>query len=102
MLKFRPVSFDVAGDITAKPLTAAERRWLEDLNKVLQACPSKRLAAATSGGPDLSIYDSVCEADPGYREEFEESGRDAIPFLQEKGLHLAKVHATFNIDSTAA
>lgn len=44
-------------------LTAAERRWLKDLQAVLDACPSQRLGFYTIGDHDVSIYDRSKEAE---------------------------------------
>jgi hypothetical protein len=44
-------------ELNCKPLTKKERAWIERLEKVLLACPSKRLSALTIGDPSLQIYD---------------------------------------------
>jgi len=38
-------------------LNAAEKKWIADLQAVLDACPSKRLGFYTIGDPTVSIYD---------------------------------------------
>lgn len=43
--------------MSAKPLTKAEAKWLADLEKLLQSCPSNRLGAYTTGDATLYIYD---------------------------------------------
>jgi len=43
--------------MSADPLTKVEARWLAQLEKLLLACPSKRLGAYTVGDPTLNIYD---------------------------------------------
>lgn len=43
--------------MSAKPLTKAEAKWLADLEKLLQSCPSNRLGAYTTGDTTLHIYD---------------------------------------------
>ncbi len=57
-----------------KPLTNAEKKWIDEVNAVLAKCPSKRLGFATIGDPtvfifDVTRYDEVCkkmERDGGY------------------------------------
>lgn len=44
---------------TTKPLTKAERSWLEEVQAVLDRCPSKRLAFATIGDCDVTVYDQT-------------------------------------------
>ncbi|MEL5661951.1 hypothetical protein PTT73_10500 [Serratia ureilytica] len=38
-------------------LTAAERKWLNDVQKVLNRCPSTRLGFFTIGDKDVFVYD---------------------------------------------
>lgn len=38
-------------------LNAAEKKWLSDLQAVLDACPSDRLGFYTIGDPSVSVYD---------------------------------------------
>lgn len=84
----------------AKPLTQAEKKWLADLQAVLDACPSDRLGAFTVGDPDVGFFDHKvykawllanprAELDVG--EELRVSGAD---------LH-ACVRFPFNVDSRA-
>lgn len=40
-------------------LTAAEKKWLADLQAVLDACPSKRLGFFTTGDPSVSVFDET-------------------------------------------
>ncbi|MGR5945688.1 hypothetical protein [Enterobacter sp. C4G1] len=37
-------------------LTKQEKVWVKRLNKLLAECPSKRLAFATTGDCDVSIF----------------------------------------------
>lgn len=37
-------------------LTKQEKAWVKKLNKILAECPSNRLAFATTGGCDVSIF----------------------------------------------
>ena len=90
-----PVTF--ASNSTASPLTPEERAWLRRVNKVLQECPSARLAAATMGDSFLVFYDKEAES----RASFSDSEGDFIPFLKRRGLDLADVYTSFRIDSTS-
>ncbi|MBH2791562.1 hypothetical protein I5L37_10075 [Serratia marcescens] len=38
-------------------LTAAERKWLNEVQKVLNRCPSTRLGFFTIGDKDVFVYD---------------------------------------------
>lgn len=38
-------------------LNAAEKKWIAELQAVLDACPSKRLGFYTIGDPTIYIYD---------------------------------------------
>ncbi|MGO4744032.1 hypothetical protein [Serratia quinivorans] len=38
-------------------LTKAEKKWLEELQEVLNRCPSKNLGFYTIGDPVLYVYD---------------------------------------------
>lgn len=42
-------------------LTAAEKKWIADVQEVLAACPSDRLGFYTIGDPDVVIYDRTKE-----------------------------------------
>jgi len=41
----------------AEPLTQAERKWLKDLQRVLDRCPSTRLGFFTIGDPEVTVID---------------------------------------------
>lgn len=42
-------------------LTAAEQKWIDDLNTLLAKCPSKRLGFYTIGDRDVYVYDFTKE-----------------------------------------
>lgn len=46
-----------------KPLTKAERRWLDELQDVLNRCPSERLGFFTIGDNFLMLHDANREAE---------------------------------------
>lgn len=43
-------------------LTTAERKWLREMQTLLDACPSNRLGFYTIGDPDVGVYDRTREA----------------------------------------
>lgn len=43
-------------------LTAAEKKWIEDLQAHLNACPSERIGFYTIGDRDVELYDRTKEA----------------------------------------
>lgn len=56
-------------------LTKQENVWIKKLNKLLAECPSKRLAFATTGDCDVSIfnqpqYDAICDEQENNGGEF--------------------------------
>lgn len=57
-----------------KPLTKAERAWLEEVQAVLDRCPSKRLGFFTIGDPNVMLHDATREDEIG--EELEKNGGD--------------------------
>ena len=44
-------------------MTASETQWLRDMQKLLAACPSKRLGFYTIGDPQVFVYDRTKEGD---------------------------------------
>ncbi|WP_048796176.1 MULTISPECIES: hypothetical protein [Serratia] len=40
-------------------LTKAEKKWLEELQEVLNRCPSKRLEFFTIGDPSIGVIDAT-------------------------------------------
>ncbi|CAI1744431.1 hypothetical protein [Serratia entomophila] len=38
-------------------LTKAEKKWLDELQEVLNRCPTDRLGFYTVGDPDITVYD---------------------------------------------
>jgi len=56
-------------------LTKQEKDWVNKLNKLLAECPSKRLAFATTGDSDVSIfnqpqYGAICDEQENNGGEF--------------------------------
>lgn len=44
-----------------KPLTKKERAWLEDVQELLNRCPSTRIAFFTVGDPFVGLHDATRE-----------------------------------------
>ena len=40
-------------------LTQKEKKWVDDVNKLLAKCPSKRIGFFTIGDNNLNIYDTT-------------------------------------------
>ncbi len=43
-------------------LTSDEKKWLSDMQNLLDRCPSKRLGFYTIGDPAIAVYDLTKEA----------------------------------------
>lgn len=81
-------------------LTKAENKWLEELQEVLNRCPSKRLGFATAGDRDITVYDSsfsdlICKT-------LEHEGGDYIPTATKLGAVLGAINFPALVESTAA
>ena len=86
-------------ETVAPPLSDAEKAWLHRLHKVLAACPSSRLASATSGDAKLVIYDRTLEK---YDMEKAFASQDFIPYLRDAEIALCDMPMPFEVASTAA
>lgn len=81
-------------------LTAAERKWLNDVQRVLNRCPSKRLGFATMGDRDVTVYDtSFSQAIEDHI--FSSGTGDFIPTADQLGAVLGVVTFPANVESTA-
>ncbi|ECC3629195.1 hypothetical protein JJH17_002494 [Salmonella enterica subsp. enterica serovar Weltevreden] len=58
-------------------LTPAEKAWVKKLNKLLAECPSDRIAFATTGDCDVSLFDVTLYDD--IFNEVESRGGEFIP-----------------------
>lgn len=83
----------------AKALTTAEKKWLKDLEQLLNSLPSKRLGAYTIGDADLIFYEKVVS--DAWCAENPRKVLDACAQHQAAGSHLATITAGFQIDSCA-
>lgn len=82
-------------------LTAAERRWLEKLQQLLDECPTDRLQAYTIGDPYLTIFDGSKMEEindiitaSGFHKDFCNAAEDAQA-------NLSPLRFPFNVHSTA-
>ncbi|MBI6134373.1 hypothetical protein JEP93_14265 [Serratia marcescens] len=81
-------------------LTAAERKWLNDVQKVLNRCPSKRLGFATLGDRNVTVYDtSFSQAIEDHI--FSSGTGDFIPTADRMGAVLGEITFPANVESTA-
>ncbi|MGL5215843.1 MAG: hypothetical protein ACRC8R_12005 [Aeromonas hydrophila] len=85
--------------MSAKPLTAAEAKWVKDLQAILNKCPSKRMIAFTIGDNDVTIYDRsfCCQID----DIVNRSNKDVGQAVSMVGAELASVIFPFPVESTA-
>ena len=82
-----------------KPLTKAERDWLDKLQSLLNDCPSDRLGAYTIGDPDIEIYDTRYESQ--INERLESGNVDFCSAVSEVGAGLFSLKTPFCVHSTA-
>jgi hypothetical protein len=88
-------------NVSAKPLTKAETKWLADVEKLLLACPSKRIGAYTVGDDMLFVYDKeVCDSWLA-ENRLPRDGLDADALHRRAGSHLGRISTGFKIDSCA-
>lgn len=80
-------------------LTKAEKKWLEELQEVLNRCPSKRLGFATAGDHDITVYDSSFS--DAIFVVIEREGGDYIPTATKLGAVLGEIVFPANVESTA-
>ncbi|MBO1561834.1 hypothetical protein [Yersinia pseudotuberculosis] len=63
-------------------LTAAEKKWVKEVNALLAKCPSKRIGFYTIGDNNVMLYDAEQFKDKG----LEDDHRDLIAVLADHGL----------------
>lgn len=85
--------------MTVKKLTAAERKWLGDLQAVLDKCPSQRLGGYTIGDANITIYDKLVF--DNYRDNNPRDERDDVLIHQEIGTKLGVIDTPFQIDGVS-
>lgn len=87
--------------MSAKPLSKAESKWLADVEKLLRACPSKRLGAYTTGDDELNIYDKEVSDAWLAENRLSRDVLDAYEQHKRAGSHLGRISTGFQIDSCA-
>ncbi|CAI1573865.1 Uncharacterised protein [Serratia entomophila] len=81
-------------------LTKAETKWLDELQEVLNRCPSNRLGFATIGDRDVTVYDtSFSQAIEDHI--FSSGTGDFIPTADQLGAVLGEITFPANVESTA-
>lgn len=81
-------------------LTKEEKAWVKQLNALLDKCPSKRLAFATIGDCDVSIFDVTRYSD--ICDEQEQCGGEFIPAANRIGaLFDERLNFPNQVESTA-
>lgn len=85
--------------VTTKPLTAAEKKWVEKLESVLAECPSNRIGAFTIGDPYLVLYDRSFEGAIDARQNRGDGDFGGI--VSSLGCKLGVVYFPFHVHSTA-
>lgn len=78
-----------------KPLTQAERNWLELLEHLLLNPPSKRISFYTIGDPCITAYDNRFDA------EIDNEGTDVCVAVEKLGARLYDVETAMHVHSTA-
>jgi hypothetical protein len=85
----------------AKKLTAAERKWLEKVQAVLDECPSDRLEAFTIGDPDVTIFDGSRTAEIDKALTKSGFSTDFCAAVESTGSDLFHLKFPFTVHSTA-
>lgn len=85
--------------MAVKPLTAAEKAWLKNLQAVFDECPSNRLGAFTIGDPYLSIYDR--SMDKEINEHLDNNTGDFCNSVDALGAGFMTINTPFPVLSTA-
>lgn len=79
-------------------LTKDEKKWLADLQEVLDRCPSKRLGFYTIGDSDVTIFDK--DLTDKYEHEHGD-GRDFCQTVDRAGARLGEIIFPSGVASTA-
>ncbi|UUZ66357.1 hypothetical protein LP417_35700 (plasmid) [Polaromonas sp. P1-6] len=76
-----------------------QQKWIQELEKLLNSCPSKRLGAYTVGDAALMLYDK--DVSDAWCVENPRKVLDAFAQHAAAGSHLATITAGFQIDGCA-
>ncbi|ENC6657619.1 hypothetical protein ABKY47_002068 [Aeromonas hydrophila] len=84
-----------------KPLTVAEKKWLEKLEAVLAECPSKRIGAFTVGDNFITLYDRSFDGEIDKLQDGRRGGCDFAVAVDSLECEIGTVHFPFPVHSTA-
>ena len=80
-------------------LTKKERQWLEELQEVLDRCPSARLGFYTTGDPDIAVYDANKE--DAINDSIDRNGWDFCSAVAKHSAGLRTIRFPAPVHSTA-
>ena len=80
-------------------LTAAEKKWLKKLQKVLNECPSQRMRGHTIGDNDIIIHDDPTRR--AWEEKNPAQRLDMGDVIELSGSYLATLDFPFAVESAA-
>lgn len=85
-----------------KPLTAAEAKWVEQLEALLAKCPSKRIGAFTVGDDYITLYDRSFDVEIDKLQDVHcGGGCDFAVAVDSLKCELGTVQFPFSVHSTA-
>lgn len=84
-----------------KPLTAAEARWVEQLEALLAKCPSKRIGAFTVGDDFITLYDRSFDGEIDKLQDDHRGGCDFAVAVDSLECELGTVKFPFPVHSNA-
>lgn len=85
----------------SKPLTRAERAWLNELQAMLNACPTKRLGFYTIGDNSVTVFDLTKEDAINARLDERQGRGDFCGASRELGAELGHLFFPAPVLSTA-
>lgn len=80
-------------------LTKAEAKWLDELQDVLNRCPTRRLGFYTIGDPTVNVFDLTKENQ--INEMMEKSNKDFCTASDRLGADLGSIKFPSNVHATA-
>jgi hypothetical protein len=86
--------------IEIEPLGKEEMAWLKKLQKVLNSCPSQRMAAYTTGDNILTLYD-VAADDSEEANLLHTNNRDWCHVVYDTGCELGVLKFPFAVHATS-
>jgi hypothetical protein len=86
-------------DMKTKPLTAAEKKWLKNLEDALTSPPSSRIGFYTIGDAELMVYDR--SRDQELNDALDKYNIDFCTVVDKHGAKFGRVESACQIHSTA-